>query len=201
MVADRYRLSFTVGGLLTRQGIDVARTFLDCGDWEQSRLIVLDGDRFGVRTLAAAKRIARETIKRLGALSETELRYLASSDTPIEDCDAIMWVAMCRYYELVGEFANEVLRDHYLLGLPSVTYADYDRFVLKKTVWHPELEELSESTAKKLRQNVFKAMFEAKLLEREGNIVVPSLLSREVTDILKNRPESFGFFPMSEYES
>lgn len=201
MVADRYHLSFTVGGLLTRQGIDVARAFLDCGDWEQSRLIVLEDGRFGVRTLSAGKRVAREVIKRLGTLSGVELRYLAAPDTPVGDCDAIMWVAMCRYYELVGEFANEVLRDHYLLGVPNVTYKDYDRFVLKKTIWHPELEELNESTAKKLRQNVFKAMFEAKLLEREGNIVVPSLLSREVTDILKNRPESFRFFPMSEYES
>ncbi|WP_181160791.1 BrxA family protein [Bifidobacterium sp. UTCIF-39] len=120
---------------MTRQGIDVARAFLDCGDWEQSRLIVLEDGRFGVRTLSAGKRIAREAIKRLGTLSGVELRYLAALDTPVGDCDAIMWVAMCRYYELVGEFANEVLRDHYLLGVPNVTYEDYNQFVLKKRLF------------------------------------------------------------------
>ncbi|PJM72973.1 hypothetical protein CS006_06885 [Bifidobacterium primatium] len=197
-MAERYRLSFTVGGLLASQGVVVARVFLEQGDWSVARRIVTDDNLLGVRTLAAGKRIAGETVKRLSALSEDELRYLADEGTPSGDQAALMWVAMCRHYTLVGEFANEVLRDHYLMGIPTVTYVDYDRFVLKKAMWHPELEGLSESTAKKLRQNVFHAMFEAGLLEQRGNLIVPSLLSPEIADMLRDRPESFGFFPMGE---
>ncbi|MBW3088267.1 DUF1819 family protein [Bifidobacterium sp. 82T24] len=197
-MAERYRLSFTVGGLLASQGVIVARVFLDQKDWTAARRIVTDENMLGVRTFAAGKRIASETVKRLGALAGEELRYLADEGTAADDRAALMWVAMCRHYTLVGEFANEVLRDHYLMGTPTVTYADYDRFVLKKAMWHPELEELSESTAKKLRQNVFRAMFEAGLLEQRGNLVVPSLLSPEIVDMLGDRPESFGFFPMGE---
>ena len=62
----------------------------------------------------------------------------------------------------------------------------------------PELEELSALTAGKLRSNVFKAMSEAELWEKESDTLLPSLLSKSVTAILENRPESFRFFPTRE---
>ena len=43
---------------------------------------------------------------------------------------------------------------------------------------HPELEELSALTAGKLRSNVFKAMSEAELWEKESDTLLPSLLSK-----------------------
>ena len=109
-----------------------------------------------------------------------------------------MWVAMCRYYALVGEFANEVLRERYLMGFSTLTKDDYDRFIQAQSMWHPELEELSALTAGKLRSNVFKAMNEAELWEKERDTLLPSLLSKSVTAILENTPESFRFIPTRE---
>ena len=122
----------------------------------------------------------------------------ADDDTPASDRQALMWVAMCRYYALVGEFANEVLRERYLMGFSTLTKDDYDRFIQAQSMWHPELEELSALTAGKLRSNVFKAMSEAELWEKESDTLLPSLLSKSVTAILENRPESFRFFPTRE---
>ena len=48
-----------------------------------------------------------------------------------------MWVAMCRYYALVGEFANEVLRERYLMGFSTLTKDDYDRFIQAQSMWPP----------------------------------------------------------------
>lgn len=215
----RYRLSFTVGGLLAEQGRTVAGLMV--GDTAVAAAVDTlpsadrDDDAFApaellesvrryavaenvlqIRTRAAGVRIVNEVIKRLSALTMGELHCIADADTLQSDRRALMWVAMCRYYALVGEFAQEVLREHFLIGAPAITYDDYDHFMLGKAMWHPEIDDLSTSTSAKLRSNVFKAMVEAGLVNRSDDTIIPSLLSREVTGILMRRPESFGFFPM-----
>lgn len=215
----RYRLSFTVGGLLAEQVRTVAGLMV--GDAAVAAAVDTlpsadrDDDAFApaellesvrryavaenvlqIRTHAAGVRIVNEVIKRLSALTMGELRCIADADMLQSDRRALMWVAMCRYYALVGEFAQEVLREHFLIGTPTITHDDYDHFMLGKAMWHPEIDDLSTSTSAKLRSNVFKAMAEAGLVNRADDTIIPSLLSREVTGILMRRPESFGFFPM-----
>lgn len=208
-LSERYRLSFTVGGLLAAQGQSVASVLMEemteaeAADafpseslLERTRSRAVETNVLAIRTRAANVRMVREVVKRLSALTTGELRYVADAGTPLPDCCALMWVAMCRYYALVGEFAAEVLRDRYLLGALTVTHEDYDRFMLGKSMWHPELEKLSPSTVAKLRSNVFRAMAEAGLLQQPGDTIVPALLSCGVTGILDKRPDSFGYFPM-----
>lgn len=105
-----------------------------------------------------------------------------------------MWIAMCRYYAIVGEFASEVLKKHYLTGNTHLDFEDYDRFIANKATWHPELETISEGTARKLRSNLFKAMAEAHLFDKNSDTVVSFLPSPSLADILMKRPDSFGFF-------
>lgn len=218
---ERYRLSFTVGGLLAEQGRIIAALFSgDRGEHvnpdsdpanrtteveheigeriTRIRKQAIEENVFSIRTRSANSRVVSEVLKRLSALTETEIHYLADDDTPASDRQALMWVAMCRYYVLVGEFANEVLRERYLMGFSTLNKDDYDRFIQAKSMWHPELEELSALTAGKLRSNVFKAMSEAELWEKESDTLLPSLLSKSVTAIFDNRPESFRFFPTRE---
>ena len=219
--SGRYRLSFTVGGLLAEQGRTVAGLMMGdtavaaAGDTlphadrdddafvpaemlESVRRYAVAENVLQIRTHAAGVRIVSEVVKRLSALTMGELRCIADADTLQSDRRALMWVAMCRYYALVGEFAQEVLHEHFLIGAPAITYDDYDHFMLGKAMWHPEIDDLSTSTSAKLRSNVFKAMVEAGLVNRSDDTIIPSLLSREVTGILMRRPESFGFFPMRE---
>ena len=218
---ERYRLSFTVGGLLAEQGRIIAALFSEnLGEYADSdsepanrtaeaeheigeritriRKQAIEENVLSIRTRSANSRVVSEVLKRLSALTEMEIQYLADDDTPASDRQALMWVAMCRYYALVGEFANEVLRERYLMGFSTLTKDDYDQFIQAKSMWHPELEELSALTAGKLRSNVFKAMSEAELWEKESDTLLPSLLSKSVTAILENRPESFRFFPTRE---
>lgn len=209
----RYRLSFTVGGLLASQGQRIASLYLrkksidvfslpDSAELSEHidviRKQAISDNVLAIRTNTANLRMVREVIKRLSALTLQELQYLANDDTSAPDRRVLMWVAMCRYYAFVGEFANEVLRDRFLVDIQTLTYDDYDRFVSGKSMWHPELETLSDSTAKKLRQNVFKALYEANLLNKSGNTIVSCLLSHDVTDIFMARPASFGYFPTRE---
>ncbi len=218
---ERYRLSFTVGGLLAQQGKILATLFVENeheytsldaeptnGETDTDHEIgehitrirkqAIEENVLSIRTRSANSRVVGEVLKRLSALTETEVRYLVDSDTPASDRQALMWVAMCRYYALIGDFANDVLRERYLMGFSTLAKSDYDQFILAKSMWHPELEEMSALTAGKLRANVFKAMNEAELWEKENDTLLPSLLSKSVTAILEDKPESFRFFPSRE---
>lgn len=213
---ERYRLSFTVGGLLASQGRALAEMYLNHlnhaggGDAECSsqtevgksiaaiRQQAIEENVLAIRTDSANRRVVAETTRRLSALTVGELAYLAGPDSSISDREALMWIAMCRYYAIVGEFAGEVLKKHYFTGNTHLDFEDYDRFIADKATWHPELEAVSGGTAKKLRSNLFKAMAEAHLFDKNSDTVVSFLPSPSLTDILMKRPDSFGFFPMRE---
>ena len=183
----RYRLSFTVGGLLASQGRALAEMYLNHlnhaggGDAECSSQTEVG------KSIAAIRQQAVE-----------ELAYLAGPDSSTSDREALMWIAMCRYYAIVGEFAGEVLKKHYLTGNTHLDFEDYDRFIADKATWHPELETVSEGTAKKLRSNLFKAMREAHLFDKNSDTVLSFLPSPSLADILRKRADSFGYLPMRE---
>lgn len=226
---ERYRLSFTVGGLLAPQGRALAEMYLnrmgDGGTEHSSQAKVSEkaneksdknaGEEVGesiaairqqaieenvlaIRTDSANRRVVAETTRRLSALTVGELAYLAGPYSSISDREALMWIAMCRYYAIVGEFAGEVLKKHYLTGNTHLDFEDYDRFITDKATWHPELENISEGTAKKLRSNLFKAMREAHLFDKNSDTVLSFLPSPSLADILRKRADSFGYLPMRE---
>lgn len=210
---ERYRLSFTVGGLLAQQGRILAEMYLkhiensEAGRSPQVevgesiatiRPQAVEENVLAVRTVSANKRIVAETTRRLSTLTFEELAYLGGSVSSSADRETLTWIAMCRYYAIVGEFANEVLKEHYLVGNMHLDFEDYGRFIANKTSWHPELEALSDGTAKKLRSNLFKAMREAHVLDESNDTIIPSMINCALMDILMKRLDSFGFLPMRE---
>lgn len=205
----RYRLSFTVGGLLATQSVVCARYFLSSHPQMDALTVqvgaaiasirdeIVDFNALAIRTVSANKRITAEVCKRLSALSYAELELLASDGTSPQDRRYLMWIAMCRYYLFVGEFASEVLRERFLLG-GMISYADYDRFVLNKALWHPELEAVSAATALKLRGNVFKAMREAGLVEGDSRgacAIVPAMFGSSLAALEGPDSAAPSFFP------
>lgn len=149
---ERYRLSFTVGGLLAPQGRALAEMYLNRmgdGSTERSsqakvsekisekaneksdknageevgksiaaiRQQAVEENVLAIRTDSANRRVVAETTRRLSALTVGELAYLAGPYSSISDREALMWIAMCRYYAIVGEFASEVLKS---IILPAI---------------------------------------------------------------------------------
>ena len=133
---------------------------------------------------------------RLQELSDRELDLLISGSQ--EDQNQLLWVAVCRRYRLVAEFAVEVVRERFLsLGAP-LELADFDAFYFRKAEWHEELDQLKPVTQKKLRQVLFGMMRDAGLISAQGAIN-PVMLSPEVCDaISETRPDDLRLFPMFE---
>lgn len=191
--APRYALSFTTGGLLERESAILAPIYVEHHDWAKVRDVAVERNLLQARTHGTAIRLVRETIKRMSALSDHEVEILA--EVTASERDHLMWAAACRRYDLIGEFAEEVLRERFLTLAGTVSYGDYDSFFRGKALWHDELDELTDLSYKKLRQVLFRMMVEAGLLTPQRTIE-PALLSARVAECLTERtPSDIRFFP------
>jgi len=190
---ERYALSFTTGGLLSHEASRVAQVYLELGNWDAVSQVVRERNVLQARTSSSSTRVVRETLQRLRTLSREEIALL-SEGSPTE-ARHLMWAAVCRRYILIAEFAEEVVRERFLLMRPVLSIDDFDQFVTGKTLWHPELDEIKPSTARKLRQNVFRMLREAGLHSDSGDII-PVVMSARVVDALDTRvPSDIRFFP------
>lgn len=189
----RYALSFTTGALLAREAALLAPVYIEQRDWEQVRALAVKGNLLQARTHRTGVRLASETVQRLSALADCEVDLLIEATA--SERAHLMWAAACRRYEFIGDFAEEVVRERFLLLAPTLEYQDFDGFVRAKALWHEELAELKESTLQRLRSNVFKMLREAELLSKAGEIM-PGVLSERVTAVLSARsPSDLRFFP------
>jgi len=189
----RYALSFTSGALLMREAGIVAPLYLREREWSMVRESVATQNLLQARTVATGARRAREVVQRLAVLSVDELELLVDGTT--SERGHLLWVAACRRYDLVGEFAEEVLRERFLLLSQTLDHDDFDRFIRSKALWHEELAQLKDSTLRKLRSNVFRMLVETNLLTERGDIV-QAVLSTRVADALSSRtPSDIRFFP------
>lgn len=196
---SRYALSFTSGGLLTREGVAVAGVYLGCRDWSATRARVRDDNILQSRTASSLLRLSREAVQRLAALDDDEVELLVDG-SPTEQ-NQLMWGAVCRRYALIGDFAEEVVRERFLLMTPMLGADDFDRFITGKTLWHPELDGLKPSTLSKLRQTLLRMLREAGLLSDAGDII-PAVLSERIVDVLDRRtPSDLRFFPTTPFTS
>jgi hypothetical protein len=188
----RYALSFIAGGLLTREAVLLAPVYVEHRDWKQVRDLGVQDNLLQTRTHTAAVRVVRETVQRLAALSDTEIDLLI--EVTASERAFLMWAAACRRYEFIGEFAEEVVCERFLLLTPTLEYQDFDGFVRAKTLWHDELAELKESTLQRMRRNVFTMLREAELLSKGGEIM-PAVLSERIAAVLS---ADLRFFPIRQ---
>lgn len=190
----RYALSFTTGALLSREAALLAPLYLERRDWERVRDEAVTDNVLQARTHRTGVRLVRETVKRLSALDDDEIELVVQGAG--SERAHLMWAAACRRYTLIGEFAEEVVRERFLVLAPNLGYEDFDSFVSSKALWHEELAQISGSTLQKLRSNVFKMLAEAELVSEAGHIV-PAVLSERVAVVLSARsPSDLRFFPI-----
>jgi hypothetical protein len=190
---DRYALSFTSGTLLASEAAVVVPIYLRERDWKATRALAQTENLLGTRVARSNTRTLGALVPRLQLLSDDELEIVA--DGTSTERGHLMWAAACRKYDLIGEFADEVLRERFLTLAGTVSYGDYDSFYRAKAMWHDELDGVTALSYQKLRQVLFKMMVEAGLLTKDGQIE-PALLSTRVAECLDQRtPSDIRFFP------
>ena len=196
MTNDKYCMSFTTGGLFHHESLNLAVLYLDIEDWNTVRQKVMAENLLQARTLNTSRRVCREIISRLKTLDAGELDLLVASN-PREQ-GYLLWLAVCRRYGFIADFAVEVMRERFITLKTDLNYADFDAFFNRKSEWYAELDQLRSTTRNKLRQVLFKMLREADLLTA-NNMIKAALLSSGLVEVIThgNRRDVF-FFPAFE---
>jgi hypothetical protein len=198
MTIDRYRLSFTTGGIFLQEAPPVAERYLALRDWAQTRAEMRSQNLLQVRTASAALRLSKELVARLQCLEVPELEELCEAS--LRDRGYLLWAAACRRYAFVHDFAVEVLREHHLLLRRQISFGDYDAYYNAKALWHTELDEIAPSTQQKLRQNLFRMLREADLISDQQNVQTAMLSPRLAQLLARRGREELSVFPSTDNE-
>lgn len=189
-------MSFTTGSLYHRESVKLAALYLELGDWNAVRDKVISNNLLQTRTLNTLKRVCREVISRLKTLSIEELNFLVEANP--QEQGYLLWLATCRRYRFIADFAMEVLRERYITLKTDVNHEDFDSFFNRKSEWHAELDAIQPTTRNKLRQVLFRILREAGLLA-SNNIINAAILSPELLNAIShNNRRDVLFLPVFE---
>lgn len=198
MSNTRYSMSFTTGSLFHRESVQLAALYLDLGDWNAVRDKVITDNLLQTRTLNTLKRVCREVISRLKTLSQGELELIV--DGYHQEQGYLLWLAVCRRYSFIADFAAEVLRERYITLKNDLNYEDFDFFFNRKSEWNWELDKITPATRNKLRQVLFKMLREADLLTA-NNMIHAAMLSTRLLELLyQSSLRDLVYFPVFESE-
>jgi len=194
-----YLMSFGTGGLYINESVAIARLHVADRDWESTMIDAQERGAFPVRKASSARRSIREIVNRLKHLSSDELVLLIEGER--SEQAALLWLAACRAYRFIAEFAVEVLSDRFLSLRTALTYDDFDGFLSAKEEWSPKLATLSISTRAKLRAVLFRLMRDAEILSRDNRILGAMLSPRVLTVIEAGNADELRYFPGAERQA
>ena len=198
MSDDRYSLSFTTGGLFHRESVSLAKLYLHLGDWNFVRNKVIEENLLQARTLNTLKRVCREVTSRLKRLSIGELEFFNEGNH--QEQAYLLWIAVCRRYKFIADFAVEVLRERFLSLKADITHEDFNAFFNRKSEWHLELEQISPATQRKLKQVLFRILREADLLTVD-NMINAAMLSPGLLELIyQGNHNDILCFPIVEFD-
>jgi hypothetical protein len=186
-------MSFGAGGLFVNESVAVARLHHARENWDLTAARAFEAGAFPVRKASSARRTIREIVNRLKWLSDDELELLIEGER--SEQETLLWLAVCRAYRFIGEFAVEVVNERFLSLRTHITYDDFDSFYAAKEEWSSKLAGLSKSTRAKLRAVLFRLMREAEIISKDGRILGAMLSARVAAMINAGNPDEFRFFP------
>ncbi len=157
-------------------------------------------NELGKGKAATGKRFNQEFRKRLNNLTDTQLSMLAASDLVTQK--QIAFLAVCKTYGFLRDFVIEVLREKLLLFDYEFNDGEYLSFYRRKIDLHPEMEELTEATQKKIRQVSYKILEQAGIIEDvKSKVFHPQLLDNAVSDaIVSDDPNWLKIFLISDLD-
>ena len=189
-----YKMSFSTGGLFHNESLEVARLHVDGESWEDTILRAMEEGATSLPKSASNRRSLREISNRLLTLTTEERAYLLDEADRSEQ-QALLWVATCRAYRFIREFAVEVVRDRYLAYQIELPLESFDILLEAKAEWDDDLASLSQSTRLKLRQIMFRIMREAGIISDDHRIQTAVISTRVRHMIEATNPSELAIFP------
>jgi hypothetical protein len=179
-----YNLGFTAASLRPELARIVAESYLLERDWSAAKARVLTSNQLQNRSRSSAVRQERELRQRLQKLSDNQLSLLARGGA--DDRASMAWLAALKHLPFVFDFAAGILREKLALRDPVLRPSDYETYVDRKAILHPELGRLTASSKSKIRQVLLRMLLEAGLLRRGdlSQMIQRSVLSRAALETI-----------------
>jgi hypothetical protein len=174
---SHYKMSFSTGGLFLNETLAVARLHVVGEPWTATISRALTEGATSLPKAASQRRTLHEIVNRLSTLTDMERDYLLTQ-ADRDDQLALLWLATCRAYRFVREFATEVLRERYLSFQLDLPLESFDILFAAKAEWDDGLASISPSTRAKLRQVLFRMMREAHVISNDSRIQSAIVSSR-----------------------
>jgi hypothetical protein len=149
---------------------------------------------------ASIKRKNIEFRKRLQTLTETQIVSFIDGDLVTQR--QLAYLSVCKRYALIREFVLEVLLEKMTLLDYQVTEGEYISFFRRKMTDHPELEELSDTTEKKVKQVIFRILAEAGIINSiQEKVLQYQLVEPRMIQIIKeDHPKWFEVFLFNDQQ-
>lgn len=191
---SHYKMSFSTGGLFLNETLAVAQLHEAGEPWSATITRALTEGSTSLPKAASQRRTLREIVNRVSTLNANEIVYLLE-EADRSDQQSLLWVATCRAYRFVREFALEVMREKYLSFHLDLPLESFDILYDAKAEWNEGLAGISPSTRAKLRQVLFRMMREANIIS-DDNRILTAYVSRRLKALLEREcPEDLLLFP------
>lgn len=200
MTNKKYILSFTAASLLVHENEVIADLYLQSNDWDKVQHEVIENNILQKGTVATRKREFSELKKRLTALTDLQLSYF--SEATSSDSKYLALLSCFKLYQFMFEFATEIMRGKLLLFDYQLINSDYESFYDSKALSHDNLNNISETTQKKLKQVLFKILEQSELIDsvKNKNIQKPYLSEDLIKLIVQDDPKYLSAFLYSDNE-
>ncbi len=189
----KYDFSYTASSLRLNEMVLVAGHILN--DTEIDFV-----NELGAGKSATGKRIYRDIIKRLSSLNRRQLELLVEGSLDVKK--QLAFFAVCKTYLFIRDFTVEVLREKHLVFDNEISEGDYLSFLRRKQEIHLEIEGLTETTVRKVRQVTFKILEQAGIINniREKHIQPQLLEPKLLKSISHDNPEWLKIYLMSDLD-
>lgn len=182
-----YKLSFVAGGLLLPETAAVARRYQELANWDALRQEVESGQLLRATRASSRLRYFLEIRRRLRGAAPFELAFLVGG---LELSRIANFAICCRYYQFLGDFMIEVVRDKLRMGDKSLGNVDFYSFFEKKLLEKPELGKISGSTRVKVKTVLFRMLSESGILDPSTKTIAAPHIPSELIQAYRRAGDS-----------
>lgn len=185
-----YTANLTAGALLVPESRKIAELMLSGIDNRQWKDAVESRNVLQKRSLATAKRIAALIRSRLSLMKPPLWRLVAEGDSEVSR-HAVL-AATVKHSPLLGDYLDTVVRDQYRRFEERLSLRLWDEYIQQCMQRDPLMHEFPESTARKVRTNVHKVLYEAGYLRTRKSMVLQHVeIAPEVVSYLAEHNEEY----------
>jgi len=185
-----YNAEISAGSLLLNESRIIAKLFLERPDEKTWHKAIIVDNVLQKKATSSAKRQARLIRNRLELMPGELLELVVNGNREV--AIQALFAAATKHSRLLGDFIDEVLRQHIKTFNTHLTVRDWENYFSDCEQRDKSLKKLSATTKKKLGQVVLRILAEAKYIDNTRLLnLTPVHVAPEVYTVLANAGENY----------